>query len=186
MDLYGPLLAKALFPAFEAARGRPTMPLLRFLETSQRWSLERLRDLQVGMLRRLVRHAYQHTAYYRDVMDERGIRPEDITSVDDLAQFPLLDRDTVRATMNTRLAGAGPRVAIKKSTSGTTGEPVVVWYNRCDASARLRLGRSCDRQAHDALLGLAARGADVVQASQDRARSPRQARPLRRLHAARR
>jgi phenylacetate-CoA ligase len=130
MDLYGPLLAKALFPAFEAARGRPTMPLLRFLETSQRWSLERLRDLQVGMLRRLVRHAYQHTAYYRDVMDERGIRPEDITSVDDLAQFPLLDRDTVRATMNTRLAGAGPRVAIKKSTSGTTGEPVVVWYNR--------------------------------------------------------
>ncbi len=130
MDLYGPLLAKALFPAFEAARGRPTMPLLRFLETTEKWSLERLRDLQVGMLRRLVRHAYQHTAYYRDVMDERGIRPEDITSVDDLAQFPLLDRTTVRASMNTRLAGAGPRVAIKKSTSGTTGEPVVVWYNR--------------------------------------------------------
>ncbi len=129
MDLYGPLLAKALYPAFEAARGRPTLPLLRFLQTTERWSLDQLRDLQAGMLRRLVRHAYQHTAYYREVMDERGIRPEDIESVDELAKFPLLDRDLVRATMNTRLAGAGPKVAIKKSTSGTTGEPVVVWYN---------------------------------------------------------
>lgn len=129
MDLYGPLLAKALFPAFEAARGRPTVPLLRFLKQTERWSLEALRDLQVGMLRRLVRHAYQHTAHYREVMDERGIRHWDVTSVDALAQFPLLDRDVLRASMNTRVAGAGPRVAITKSTSGTTGEPVVVKYN---------------------------------------------------------
>ena len=129
MDLYGPLLAKALFPAFEAARGRPTVPLLRFLKSSERWSLDQLRDLQVGMLRRLVRHAYQHTTYYREVMDERGIRPEDIDSIESLSKFPLLDRDLLRATLDTRLAGAGPRVAITKSTSGTTGEPVVVKYN---------------------------------------------------------
>ncbi len=129
MDLYGPLLAKALFPAFEAARGRPTVPLLRFLKATERWSLEQLRDLQVGMLRRIVRHAYHHTTYYREVMDDRGIRPEDIESVEDLAKFPLLDRDTLRATMTSRLAGAGPRAAITKSTSGTTGEPVVVKYN---------------------------------------------------------
>jgi phenylacetate-CoA ligase len=129
MDLYGPLLAKALFPAFEAARGRPTVPLLRFLRTTETWSLAQLHDLQVGMLRRLVRHAYQHTGYYREVLDEHGIRPEDLETVDDLARLPLLDRDTVRATMTTRLAGAGPRVTIKKSTSGTTGEPVAVWYN---------------------------------------------------------
>jgi phenylacetate-CoA ligase len=128
-DLYGPLLEKALFPAFEAARGRPTVPLLRYLHSTERWSLGALRDLQVGLLRRLLRHAYQHTAYYRDVMDDRGIRPEDIESPDQLAQLPILDRDTVRATMDTRLAGAPPRAVIKKSTSGTTGEPVVVKYN---------------------------------------------------------
>jgi phenylacetate-CoA ligase len=129
MDLYGPLLAKALFPAFEAARGRPTVPLLQFLKATERWSLEQLQDLQVGMLRRLVRHAYHHTSYYREVMDERGLRPEDIDSLEALSKFPLLDRTVLRATMDTRLAGAGPRVAITKSTSGTTGEPVVVKYN---------------------------------------------------------
>src|SRR4029079_631570 len=116
MDLYGPLLARALFPAFEAARGRPTVPLLRYLQQTERWSLAALRDLQAGMLRRLLRHAYQHTSYYRDILDERGIRPEDVGTVDALARLPLLDRETVRATMTTRLAGAPPRVAIKKST----------------------------------------------------------------------
>jgi phenylacetate-CoA ligase len=62
-------------------------------------------------------------------MDERALRPEDIATVDDIRQLPLLDRDTVRATMNSRLSGAPPHATIKKSTSGTTGEPVVVQYN---------------------------------------------------------
>jgi phenylacetate-CoA ligase len=129
MDLYGPLLSKALFPAFEAARGRPTVPLLKYLHTTERWSLDAIRDLQAGLLRRLLRHAYQHTQYYREAMDDRSLRPEDFQTVDDLARLPLLDRATVIATMSARAAGAGPRPVIKKSTSGTTGEPVVVHYN---------------------------------------------------------
>ena len=128
-DLYGPLLAKALFPAFEAMRGRPTVPLLRYLQGTQHWPIEALRDLQIGLLRRLVRHAYRHTVHYREVMEGIGMRPEDLESLSDLAALPLLDRDAVRATMATRLASAPPRVAITKSTSGTTGEPVVVKYN---------------------------------------------------------
>src|SRR5258708_2186076 len=100
MDLYGPLLAKALFPAFEAARGRPTVPLLRYLQTTERWSIDALRDLQLGLLRRVLRHAYQHTAHFRELMDDRSLRPEDFTSLDDLHLLPLLDRDTVRATMD--------------------------------------------------------------------------------------
>ncbi|HEY0253646.1 MAG TPA: hypothetical protein VGC41_19075 [Kofleriaceae bacterium] len=75
MDLYGPLLAKVLFPTFEAVRGRPTVGLLQYLHTTEHWSIEQLRDLQLGFLRRLLRHAYQHTTYYRDVMDRMDIRP---------------------------------------------------------------------------------------------------------------
>ena len=129
LDLYGPLLAKALFPAFEAARGRPTVPLLRYLEGTERWSLESLRDLQLGLLRRLVRHAYLHTDYYRDVLVERDALPEDFGSLSDLQRLPLLDRDTVRLTLDARTSKAPPHWVVKKSTSGTTGQPVVVKYN---------------------------------------------------------
>lgn len=129
LDLYGPLLAKALFPAFEAARGRPTVPLMRYLEKTQYWPDEALVDLQVGLLRRLVRHAYLHTAHYRELFDERELHFDDFQSVADLAKLPLLDRDTVRRTLDARTATAPPHPVITKSTSGTTGEPVVVRYN---------------------------------------------------------
>ncbi|MBA3391426.1 MAG: phenylacetate--CoA ligase family protein [Deltaproteobacteria bacterium] len=129
LDLYGPLLAKALFPAFEAARGRPTVPLLRHLQKTERRSLESLRDLQVGLLRRLLRHAYLHTSYYREVLDERELHFHDFATLADLQKLPLLDRDTVRLTLDARTASAPPLPVITKSTSGTTGQPVVVRYN---------------------------------------------------------
>ena len=83
-DIYQQIFTKALFPAFEAARGRPTVPLLRYLEETQTWSAPQLRELQTGFLRRLLRHAYKHTAYYRRLLDERGLAPEDFTSPADL------------------------------------------------------------------------------------------------------
>lgn len=129
LDLYGPLLEKALFPAFEAARGRPTVPLLRYLQGTERWSVADLRDLQAGFLRRLVRHAYLHTAFYKQLLDARGLKPEDFDAVGSLGQLPLLDRDTVRTSFEDRTAAAPPRWVIQKSTSGTTGQPVVVKYN---------------------------------------------------------
>jgi len=129
LDLYRPLLAKALFPAYEAARGRPTVPLLRYLEATERWSTDRLRELQIGLLRRLLRHAYLHTTHYRGVMTDLGMQPEDVRSLDDLQRFPLLDRTTVIASLDTRTATAPPLAVITKSTSGTTGQPVVVKYN---------------------------------------------------------
>jgi len=128
MDLYRPLLEKVLFPAFEAARGRPTVPLLQFLRGSEHWSGDALRDMQSGLLRRLIRHAVNHTPYYRKLLDERGMHPDDFRSVSDLRFLPLLDRDTVRETLEARTALV-PRWVVKKSTSGTTGTPVVVKYN---------------------------------------------------------
>jgi len=129
MDYYRPILEKALFPAFEAARGRPTVPLLRYLRGTERWSAAALRDLQAGLLRRLIRHAYAHTAHYRALLDDRGLGPDDFQTISDLGQLPLLDRDQVRETFDARLASAPPKWVIKKSTSGTTGTPVVVKYN---------------------------------------------------------
>jgi phenylacetate-CoA ligase len=129
MDLYGPLLAKALFPAFEAVRGRPTVPLLETLRQTERWPRTALVDLQLGLLRRLLRHAYAHTTYYRELLDRARLHPDDVTSLAVLHELPLLDRERVRTTFDARTADAPPHWVIKKSTSGTTGQPVVVRYN---------------------------------------------------------
>ncbi|HEY0192036.1 MAG TPA: hypothetical protein VGC42_13040 [Kofleriaceae bacterium] len=118
-----------MFPAFEAVRGRPTVGLLRKLHQSERWSSDELRGLQVGLFRRLIRHAYRHTAFYRQVLDDRGLTPEAFSSLDDLHKLPLLERPVLRASLDTRTATAPPYVEITKTTSGSSGEPVTVKYN---------------------------------------------------------
>ena len=129
MDLYRPLLEKALFPAFEAARGRPTVSLLRYLHSTETWSADALRDLQAGLLRRLLCHAYAHTAYYRTLLDDLGLHPDEVHSVDDLRYLPVLGRDVARDTIDERTATAPPRWVVEKVTSGIDGAPVVVKYN---------------------------------------------------------
>ncbi len=129
MDLYGRLLSKVLYPGWERLRGRSTMQLIEYLDETQRASPAELEVIQAGFLRRLARHAYRHTAHYREVMDQAGVSPEDLRSPADLARLPLLEKATARASCETRISSAPPFAEVTKTTSGTTGTPMIVKYN---------------------------------------------------------
>lgn len=129
MDLYGRVLSTALFPAWERLRGRETHSLGRMLAETQYASAAELADLQSGLLRRLVRHAYRHTPYYRERWDAAGLRPDDLRDVRDLAKLPLLEKADARAHDEARIATAPPFATVVKTTSGSTGTPMVVRYN---------------------------------------------------------
>ena len=127
-DPYGKALSSVLYPAWERLRGRPTFELLAFLQRTERVSLDEQFAMRTGFLRRLVRHAYTRTAYYRRVLGERGIHPDDIRTLADLDGLPLLDRATAQATVEARTA-AWPEVAVSKMTSGSTGQPLEVRFS---------------------------------------------------------
>lgn len=125
LDPYGIALGKFLYPAWEKLRGRPTFELLAMLRQSERASLDELTAMRLGFLRRLVRHAYQHTQHYRDAFDKIGLHPEDIRTLADLAKIPLLPRELAQTTVDQRTA-PWPRTAVTKTTSGSTGQPLEV------------------------------------------------------------
>jgi len=127
-DPYGVLLERALYPAWERLRGRPTFELLHHLQRTERASLDELETMRAGYLRRLVRHAYEHTPHYRAALDEKGIVPTDITCVDDVRKLPLLERAIAQTSVETRTAG-WPAVAVRKTTSGSTGQPLEVRFS---------------------------------------------------------
>ncbi len=129
MDLYGRLLRGVLFPGFEGLRGRPTLALLADAERTQWASRDELHAIQSGLLRRLMRHAYRHTAHYRQLLDGLGLSPDDIRTPEDLHKLPLLDKETARTRIPERTASAPPFATVHKATSGSTGEPFVVSYN---------------------------------------------------------
>jgi phenylacetate-CoA ligase len=104
---------------------------LEELRSRERWDRERLRNLQGERLRAIVGHAYRHSRYYRGLLDERGITPDDVGGVDDLSRLPLLTRDVVRAQAPDLMTRPRPgRGWLHGHTSGTTGSPLSLWYDR--------------------------------------------------------
>lgn len=125
LDAYGHALSRVLFPLYELLRGRPTVALLDQLRRSESSPIEVLVAHQLASLRRLLDHARSRTIYYRQALAEHD--PQLIRTLDDLAQLPLLDRTTAVTSLEQRTSTAEPWT-IQKSTSGTTGQPVVVRY----------------------------------------------------------
>ncbi|MGE0545752.1 MAG: phenylacetate--CoA ligase family protein [Kofleriaceae bacterium] len=128
-DPYGYVLEHVLYPAWEKFRGRPTLALLEQLQRNERASLDEFDAIRTGFLRRLVRHAYDNTTHYRRVLDERGIHPSDINTIEDLAKLPILTRDIARESLEDRTA-AWPSVVVAKNTSGSTGHPLEVRFGQ--------------------------------------------------------
>ncbi|HWM86256.1 MAG TPA: hypothetical protein VNO33_10475, partial [Kofleriaceae bacterium] len=77
----------------------------------------------------LLRHAYQNVPFYRRRFDDAGLRPEDIRGPEDLVRLPVLTRQEARAAQEERASTAPPRPVIRKTTGGTTGEPLVIRYD---------------------------------------------------------
>ncbi|MDR1158386.1 MAG: phenylacetate--CoA ligase [Oscillospiraceae bacterium] len=92
-----------------------------------------LQALQSERLVRTVRHVYQNVAYYRDLMDKKGVGPDDIRSVDDLPKLPFLTKDDLRDAYPYGLLAVPLHDCVRiQSTSGTTGRRVVAFYTQDD------------------------------------------------------
>ena len=111
--------------------GRQYRDALARLQRLERASPEEVRAYQDRRIREIVRVAYARTPYYREVMDARGLRPTDIQGVADLPKLPLLTRTVVRARINDLMTERKPAAGwVHGHTSGTTGSPLSVWYDR--------------------------------------------------------
>lgn len=96
-------------------------------------SLEEMRAIQNEKLVKQVKHVYENVEYYRNLMDEKGVKPEDIQSIDDLHKLPFLTKADLRDAYPFGLLGTDLKDCVRiHSTSGTTGRRVVAFYTQND------------------------------------------------------
>ena len=96
-------------------------------------SREDMRKLQGERLAATVKRCYEKVPFYKKKMDELGIKPEDIKSVDDVVKLPFTTKHDLRDEYPYGLQ-AVPMDEIKRihASSGTTGKPVVGTYTQAD------------------------------------------------------
>ncbi len=96
-------------------------------------SQEKMRAWQNERLKNTVRSVYDSVPYYRELMKEKNLTPDDIGGLDDLCRLPFLSKDDLREAYPYGLLARPLSDCVRiQSTSGTTGKRVVAFYTQHD------------------------------------------------------
>jgi len=100
---------------------------------------EQLRKLQERKLKAIVRHAYNNTDFYHRKFDLYGLKPEAIKTIEDLQKLPITTRTDIRNSYPDGIVARGTNLdgCIKRKTSGSTGTPMDVVFNKNDQAFRI-------------------------------------------------
>ena len=108
------------------------------------WPEDRLETLRRWKLFRLLEYCYQQIPYYQEQFKRIGAQPGDFRRPEDLVNFPVLEKETLRDRAEEFLdPEADRRALIRHRSAGSTGIPLELLYH---PSERLRMGFTVTRE----------------------------------------
>ena len=94
---------------------------------------EDLEQLQIERLQMTLNHVYRNVSFYRHLFDKSGIDISEIRTLNDLKRLPFTTKDDLMKSYPYEAFAVPLRDIVRiHSTSGTTGNPVVVGYTKND------------------------------------------------------
>ncbi len=95
--------------------------------------VEQIKKLQSEKLVKQIKHVYENVPYYKNLMDEKGVKPDDIKSIEDIHKLPFLTKSDLRDTYPYGMLAVPLSDCVRiHSTSGTTGKRVIAYYTQHD------------------------------------------------------
>ncbi len=108
-----------------------------FLKESQNWSADKLEKYQIQQLKKLLEHSYKNVPYYKKVFEEKGLKPEDIKSLDDLKLLPILTKEEIINNFKEfKPENYSDKQLEYVTTGGSTGVPLGFFYEKKKTNAR--------------------------------------------------
>ena len=105
---------------------------------------EALRKLQGERLRKVVDHVYHNCIPYLERMQQAGVQPSDIQTIDDIVKLPFSSKQDLRDYYPWGLLSVPQSEIVKiHASSGTTGKPIVMAYTRNDVANWAEAGTRC-------------------------------------------
>ena len=102
-------------------------------ESAETMDREKLVDLQTKRFQSLIETVYQKQPFYRNKMQEIGIMPQDINSLEDVSKLPFVIKKDMRDNYPYGMFAVSTKEIVRiHASSGTTGHPTVVGYTKRD------------------------------------------------------
>jgi len=94
---------------------------------------DKLKNIQEEGLKWTVSHAYSNSLFYRNKLNDAGIKPDDIRSLENLEQLPFTDKEDLQSGYPFPLRSVPFNDIVRvHASSGTTGKRKVLCYTRKD------------------------------------------------------
>ncbi len=95
--------------------------------------LEEMQKLQLKNLQETVKWVYEKVPFYKEKMDEKGVAPGDIKTLDDIALLPFTVKTDLRDNYPFGLCAVPMSEVVRvHASSGTTGKPITGPYTAQD------------------------------------------------------
>ena len=104
MDLYPPICRNIIAPLWAAREKSPYLRVARELKRNEFKSGEQVQGIQLQKLRQIIQHAWVNTEYYNEKWQAAGFKPNDLKSLKDLINLPILTKDDIRANKGRMVA----------------------------------------------------------------------------------
>lgn len=92
---------------------------------------EQLQGSQLENLKKIIKHAYENTRYYKRIFDKIRFSPSDFKAIDDMLRLPIITKEEIRENLNDMIAGTfNISDLTKDSTGGSTGTPMIFYRDR--------------------------------------------------------
>ncbi|MBC8389257.1 MAG: phenylacetate--CoA ligase [Actinobacteria bacterium] len=96
-------------------------------------SEDKIRETQLANLKNTLKHCYCSNEFYKKRIDEAGLNPVKIKSLDEIEKLPFTSKDDLRDNYPFGLfCEPVDKIVRVHSSSGTTGNPTVVGYTKED------------------------------------------------------
>ena len=111
--------------------GRDYSKLKSFLKEAQWWDKDRILTWQFNEFKKIVEYAYINVPGYYFLYKEKGIKPEEITTLNDIHFLPLINKELLQNNQKDFVAkNITSRKLIYKTTGGSTGSPLGFYHTK--------------------------------------------------------
>jgi phenylacetate-CoA ligase len=94
---------------------------IKFLEQSEYWPEEQIKQWQMQQLKKIIEYAYNNTEGYRQIYKESNVKPADIKTLQDIKKLPFVTKELLRD--NIEAFSVKSKKRRYSTTSGSTGIP---------------------------------------------------------------
>lgn len=128
-----------ILPFSDMLKGEKVHHYFRQLREAEQWNEVKIRAFQEERMRKMVQYAAKEVPFYREWFSGNAIHPEDIQTLDDLWQLPIVNKDLMRSNGIDAFSSEGfpKKERLYSRSSGSTGEPFAFYESKLSYSVNM-------------------------------------------------